>query len=400
LSERRDFDVLVVGGGVIGLSCAWRLAQRGVRVAVLERGEPGAGATRVAAGMLAPVGELSFGEPELLELTLEAAKLYPEFVAELERATGESTGYEPLGALHVALDRDEAAQLRRVHDLQRSLELEAEWLPPRGCRDLEPGLTPSFHGGVFAAGEAAVDPRALTRALLAACAATGVEVHAGTEVVGGIFKGERLVGVRTASRRSDTQEVSNHRLDGRIEAEAVLLAAGAWSSATEWLPEEARPPVRPVKGQVVELRSRSEEPVARHILASERVYLVPRSDGRLVIGATTEEMGFDTAVTAGGVHELLREAYRLLPEIAEMEWVGATAGLRPGTPNNLPLVGPGAVDGLILATGHFRNGILLAPLAAQAVADLIAPPDSKRRSSFHEVSRGKDERQPGMEVAR
>src|SRR6478735_5002072 len=168
LTEKRGFDVVAVGGGVIGLSCAWRLAQRGARVAVVERDEPGCGATRVAAGMLAPVGELTFGEPELLELTLAAARLYPEFVAELEAASGEATGYEQLGALHVALDRDEAAQLRRVHDLQRSLELAAEWLPPRKCRDLEPGLPPSFHGGVFAVGEAAIDPRALTQSLLGA----------------------------------------------------------------------------------------------------------------------------------------------------------------------------------------------------------------------------------------
>ncbi|HSS43429.1 MAG TPA: FAD-dependent oxidoreductase [Solirubrobacterales bacterium] len=299
MSEKHGFDVVVVGGGVIGLSCAWRLAQRGARVVVLERGEPGGGATRVAAGMLAPVGELTFGEPELLELTLAAARLYPEFVAELEAATGASTGYERLGALHVALDRDEAAQLRRVHDLQRSLELEAEWLPPRRCRDLEPGLTPSFHGGVLAAGEAAIDPRALTQVLLAACAEEGVEVRTGTEVVDGIFEGERLVGVRTASRRFATQEVANRRLDEEVRAETVLLAAGAWSGAVEWLPEEARPPVRPVKGQVVELCSRDGELGARHILASERVYLVPRADGRLVVGATVEEMGFDTAVTAG-----------------------------------------------------------------------------------------------------
>lgn len=372
MSEQRGFDLVVVGGGVIGLSCAWRAAQRGARVVVLERGEPGRGATHVAAGMLAPVGELTFGEPELLKLTLAAARLYPEFVAELEAATGMSTGFERLGALHVALDRDEAAQLRRVHDLQRSLELEAEWLPPRRCRDLEPGLTPSFHGGVLAAGEAAVDPRQLTRVLVAACAAEGVEVRSGTEVVDGIFDGERLTGVRTAKGHYDTHTVPNRPFDQEVAAETVLLAAGAWSGAAEWLPQEARPPVRPVKGQVVELRSRDGEPPARHILASERVYLVPRADGRLVIGATVEEMGFDTAVTAGGVHELLREAYRLLPDVAEMEWVGATAGLRPGTPDNLPLVGPGAVDGLVLATGHFRNGILLAPLAAQAVADHLS----------------------------
>jgi glycine oxidase len=396
LTEKRGFDVVVVGGGVIGLACAWRLAQAGADVVVVERGELGGGATRVAAGMLAPVGELTFGEPELLELTLEAALLYPEFAAELEAATGESTGYERLGALHVALDRDEAAQLRRVHELQRSLELEAEWLPPRRCRDLEPGLTPSFHGGVFAAGEAAVDPRALTRVLLAAARAEGVEVLTGREVVDGIYDGERLTGVRTQVSHGTDEEVrselSPHTGDNSIRAETVVLAGGAWSGAMTWLPDHARPPVRPVKGQVVELRGRDAEPVARHILASERVYLVPRADGRLIVGATVEEMGFDTAVTAGGVHELLREAYRLLPDVAEMELLGATAGLRPGTPDNLPLVGPGAIDGLVLATGHHRNGILLAPLAAQAVADRVGSPDSDRRSSFVAHGATKDER--------
>ena len=173
MTEKRGFDAIFVGGGVIGLSCAWRAARGGARVAVLDRAAPPAGATRVAAGMLAPVGELAFGEPELLEMTLASAALYPEFVAELEAASGEKTGYAHQGALHIALDRDEAAELRRVHDLQRSLGLEAEWLPPRRCRELEPGLTPSFNGGVHAPGEAAVDPRALTGALLAALAAAG-----------------------------------------------------------------------------------------------------------------------------------------------------------------------------------------------------------------------------------
>jgi glycine oxidase len=390
LTEKRSFDAIFVGGGIIGLSCAWRAAQRGARVAVVERSVPGAGATRVAAGMLAPVGELTFGEPELLELTLAAARLYPRFVAELETATGKPTGYERLSALHVALDRDEAAQLRRVHDLQRSLELEAEWLPPRRCRQLEPGLTPSFHGGVLAAGEAAVDPRALTAALLEAVVGEGGEVLTGAEVVVGVYEGERLAGVRA----TDSSEVGEEEL----RADAVVLCSGAWSGVAEWLPEQARPRVRPVKGQVVELRTRDgEEPPATRIIASERVYLVPRGDGRLIVGATVEEMGFDTTVTAGGVHELLREAYRLLPEVAEMEMVDALAGLRPGTPDNLPVVGPGAIDGLVLATGHYRNGILLAPHTAETVAALLAgdPPTAAvhpRRSSFFAQGAKKDER--------
>ncbi len=391
MSDKRSLDAVFVGGGVIGLACAWRAAQRGAEVAVIERSErPHAGATGVAAGMLAPVGELTFGERELLELALRSARLWPEFAAELEtQSAGVETGYERCGALHVALDRDEAAQLRRRHDLQRELGLEAEWLAPRACRELEPGLTPSFNGGVHAAGEAAVDPRALALALLAALSASGVEVRSGREVVDGVWEGERLAGVRTAGGEEGEAEV---------RANAVVLCTGAWSGATEWLPEEARPPVRPVKGEVLELRTRpGHEPPARGIVASERVYLVPRRDGRLIVGATQEEQGFDTTVTAGGAFELLREAYRVLPEVAEMELAGAIAGLRPGTPDNLPRIGPGAVEGLVLATGHFRNGILLAPLTAAAIAAGLAgeqwlsfPRSAELRLSLLRDSRRKD----------
>lgn len=358
-SRQRSFDAVVVGGGVVGLACAWRLAQRGASVALVEKSPSLAGATRVAAGMLAPVGELAFGEPELLKLTLAAAELYPEFVAKVEAASGRSTGYAACGALHVALDRDEAAELQRVHELQRSLGLGAEWLPPRRCRELEPGLTPSFNGGVHAPGEAAVDPRALADALVRAARAEGAQISYGAEVVEGLFEGERLAGVRTAH-------------GDELRAPAVVLATGAWSGKAEWLPEHARPPVRPVKGQILELRGRDGIAPCARIVASERVYLVPRADGRLIVGATVEEQGFDTTATAGGVHELLREAYRLLPEIAEMELVEATAGLRPGTPDNLPRVEPAPLDGLIWATGHYRNGILLALLAANAVVELLA----------------------------
>jgi glycine oxidase len=358
-SKQRSYDVVVVGGGVIGLSCAWRAALRGARVALVERAaHPPAGATRVAAGMLAPVGELAFGEPELLKMTLAAAELYPDFIAALEAASGVSTGYRRDGALHVALDRDEAAELRRVHELQRSLGLGAEWLPPRRCRELEPGLTPALNGGVHAPGEASVDPRALAAALLGAIEAEGVELLTGTGVAAALLDGERIAGVRTEG-------------GAELRATAVVLAAGAWSARAEWLPEAARPPVRPVKGQILELRAGDGAAPCERTIASERVYLVPRPDGRLIVGATVEEQGFDTTVTAGGVHELLREAYRLLPDVAEMEMVEAAAGLRPGTPDNLPLVGESGTDGLLWASGHHRNGILLAPLTADMLVDQL-----------------------------
>jgi glycine oxidase len=371
-SSNRGYDAVIIGGGVIGLSCAWRLRRRGAAVAVVERSTPPAGATRVAAGMLAPIGELAFGEPELLKMTLAAAELYPGFVAEVEAASGLSTGYAAHGALHVALDRDEAAELRRIHELQRSLGLAAEWLSPRRCRELEPGLTPSFNGGVHAPGEAAVDPRALSEALLAALATEGVEVRAGVEAAAPLLHGERLAGVRTAAGEA-------------LRAPTVVLAGGAWSGQAAWLPEAGRPPVRPVKGQILELRARDGAAPCTRIVASERVYLTPRPDGRLIVGATVEEQGFDTTVTAGGVYELLREAYRLLPEVAEMELVEATAGLRPGTPDNLPLVGPSPIEGLVWATGHYRNGILLAPLAANAVAELLEASPTPSVRTFRRI---------------
>jgi glycine oxidase len=376
-SGSQSFDAVFVGGGVIGLAGAWRAAQAGARVCVLERAEPPAGATNVAAGMLAPVGELSYGERELLEMMLASRALWPGFVTELEAVSGVEVGFRTTGALHVALDRDEAAELRRRHELQQELGLEAEWLTPTRCRELEPGLTPTFVGGVMAAGDASVDPRALALALSAALREAGGELRTGTEVVDALWDGERLAGVRTAPSGTQPVVVGNPvgdkglRVD--VHADAVVLCNGAWSGQTPWLPAEARPSVRPVKGEVIELRPREGEPVpAERIVCSERIYLVPRTDGRLVAGATQEERGFDTTVTAGGVHELLREAYRVLPDIAEMELIGMVAGLRPGTPDNLPIVGRGAIDGLLLATGHFRNGIMLAPITAEAVAATLA----------------------------
>lgn len=351
------YDAVFVGGGVIGLACAWRASRHGARVCVLERDRPAAGATGVAAGMLAPAGEANWGEERLLELNLESLRRWPAFAGELESEAEEPIGLAETGALHVALDRDEAEELQRRLRLQAELGLDSEWLRGSGCRRLEPGLATAVRGGVHVPGEARVDPRRLVGALLAALERRGAAVHSDAEVVSMDRDGERRR-LRTADGRS-------------FEGGAVVLAAGAWSGLGEWLPPEARPPVRPVKGEILTLRGAADDPPCERIVAGERVYMVPRDDGRLVVGATVEERGFDSTLTAGGVHELLREAYRLIPEIAELELLEANVGLRPGSPDNAPLIGESADEGLLVATGHFRNGVLQAPVTADCITALL-----------------------------
>ncbi|HYZ27468.1 MAG TPA: glycine oxidase ThiO [Thermoleophilaceae bacterium] len=333
-----------MGAGIAGLASAWRAAQAGLRVVVLERGSPGAGASSVAAGMLAPVTEAEFGEDELLGLNLESAALWPSFAAELEASTGLPTGYRAGGALAVAVDRDDAEELRRLHRLQRSLGLESEWLVPSAARAAEPGLAPRIAGAIDAPGDAQVDPVAVIEALLAAVADAGVEIRSGAAV-------RRDPGADTLSFG-----------DERIRADQIVIAAGAWSA------ELADVRVHPVKGQLLHLRTRAgAPPLAGRIVRTPRCYVVPRADGRVVVGATTEEKGFDTSVDAGAVHRLLEAAWEVLPDVWELEFVGVIAGLRPATPDNRPLIGR-ASERLIYATGHYRNGILLAPLTAQRVA--------------------------------
>jgi glycine oxidase len=344
----------VIGAGLIGLASAWRARQRGLSVLVLDRAsEPGAGASHAAAGMLAPVTETDFGEESQLRVNLTARERWAAFAAELEERSGLPTGYRESGALVVAADRDDAEALRRLHELQRSLDLDAEWLPPSRARRLEPGLSPRIAGAILAHADGQADPRATTRAL----AAVVDELELGVEVEAIEHERGRVTGVRTSS--------------GVVECGAVVVAAGVWSPALA--PVGAGPPVRPVKGQILELRVRGgmEEPLTR-IVRTPRCYLVARGDGQVVLGATMEEQGFDTTVTADGVYRLLEAAWEVLPEVAELELVRAVAGLRPGTPDNAAVVGPGELEGLIWATGHWRNGVLLAPLTGELVADLLA----------------------------
>jgi glycine oxidase len=361
--------VAVVGGGVIGLACGWRAAQRGLRVCVLERGRPGGGATHAAAGLLTPVTDAEFGEEALMQLSLESAELYPAFAAELEDVTGHDVGYERTGSLYVALDRDELEALRRLHTLHERLGLAAEWLSGRECRHAEPGLATTCTGGVRVASEAQVDPRRLAVALAEALTLAGGELRAPAEVVEARRAGGRIVALVTA--------------DGReVVADRIVVAAGCWSGSCACLPPELELPVRPVKGQILRLRAPDGTRPAAVVIRTGAVYIVPRATGEVVVGATEEEHGFDVTVTAGGVHELLREAYRALPDIAELEFVEACARLRPGSPDNAPLIGA-SVDGLVVATGHYRKGILLAPVTAEAVAaELAGDPRSPGLEEF------------------
>ncbi|MER7023221.1 MULTISPECIES: glycine oxidase ThiO [Streptomyces] len=357
-------DVLVIGGGLMGLVTAWRAARRGLRVALADP-EPGGGAGHVAAGMLAAVTELHYGEETLLGLNLASARRYPEFVAELEEASGLDAGYRACGTLAVALDADDRAHLRELHALQVRCGLESVWLPGRECRRLEPMLAPGVRGGLRVDGDHQTDPRRLTAALLVACERAGVAFHR-----------TRAARLTVAAGRATGAELA----DGtRISAGATVLAAGSLSGRLAGVPDEVRPPVRPVKGQVLRLRlprmpQGSPAFLSRTVRAVVRggpLYLVPRENGELVVGATTEELGWDTTVTAGGVYELLRDAHELVPGLTELPLVETCAGLRPASPDNAPLLGPTALPGLLLATGHFRNGVLLTPITGDALAEAL-----------------------------
>ncbi|MCO5967129.1 glycine oxidase ThiO [Actinoallomurus soli] len=357
--------VIIVGGGVIGLGIAWRSLTRGIEVTVVDP-DPASKASRVAAGMLTPVTEVNYGEDALLRLGITSRDRYPSFVAELEEVSGHDTAYRRDGVLQVALDSDDLAVLDELRRFQESLGLTAEALTGRECRRREPMLAPSARGGLFAPDDGSVDPRRLSAALLAA-----VDRLGGT-----------LIRDRAAEVLTDRDRAVGVRLAGgeAVHADQVVLAAGPWSHELKGLPPDAVPPVRPVKGQVVRLRGPFPllGGTVRGLVRGSSVYLVPRADGELVVGATQEEMGYDTTVTAGGVWELLRDAHELVPGVTELAFAEVIAGLRPGSPDNAPILGPSALPGLLLATGHFRNGILLTPVTADAMADTIAtgePPE-------------------------
>jgi glycine oxidase len=359
--QQRAFDVAVIGGGVVGLAVAWRAQQRGLRTVVLERDALAGGATHVAAGMLAPISEARTAERPLLELSRASAARYPAFVEELAAVSGVDPGYRTDGTLAVARDRDEAEALERELAEREALALPVERLLASEARRREPALAPTLRLALAIPDDHAIDPRALATALARAFERAGgvVREHATVARVLVAADGERVAGVELAAGE-------------QVATEHVVVAAGAWAGALAGLPERARIPLRPVKGQILRLRDVAGAGLLRYVIRMQPGYLVPRGDGRYVLGATMEEQGFDTSVTAGGVFELLRDATELVPGVAELAIDELQAGLRPATPDNAPVLGPGALAGLHWAAGHFRHGILLAPITAELVASALA----------------------------
>jgi len=358
-------SAVIIGGGVIGLSVAWRAAQRGISVTLADPA-PGRGASYAAAGMLTPAAEAAYAEKELFTLGLESLRRYPGFVAELTARTGEQTGFRQTGTLQVGYDADDLAVLHEAQALQESLGVATQRLTSRECRAAEPMLDPSVRGGLLTTSDGSIDPRLLTTALQAAAEQAGVTMlpQQVTEVVVTSGPGpDRAQGVRLAD-------------DTAITADYVVLAAGWQSGRLGGLPPGSLPPIRPVKGQILRLRASGGAALpgrcVRGIVRGCPVYLLPRDSGELVVGATQEELGADTRVTAGGLWELLRDARTLVPGITELDFAEAIAGLRPGTPDNAPVLGPAGLPGVVLATGHFRGGVLLAPITAEVVAEYLA----------------------------
>jgi glycine oxidase len=362
MSRDQRVDVLVVGGGIIGLAVAWRARQRGLSVTLLERGECGQATSRIAAGMLAPVMEVEFGDAgrRVLELGLRSAELWPSFAEELAAATGVELALLSEGALFLARDHDEARELERKLAFRESLGLRVQRLRASEARELEPALAPTMRLALSAPDDHSVDPRLALRALRRACELEGVAVREHAAVA--------RIELDGAGKRANGASLKDGE---RFSAGAVVLAAGPWSGELAGLPVEACLPVRPVKGQILRLRDPSGPGLLRRAVRFEDGYVLPRDDGRYVLGGTVEERGFDLAPTAGAAYEMLRAAHEIVPGVSELEIEELSVGLRPCTPDNAPAIGPGTLEGLTWATGHYRNGILLAPLTAELVAGVL-----------------------------
>jgi glycine oxidase len=378
-------DVAMVGAGLIGLSIAWRLALRGLSVAVFERATVGAGASLAATGMLAAAAEHEPGCHDLLAFALESQRQWPQFRAALEAQSGVHIDFRESGTLVVALSRDEVERLRFRHDLHKRCGLPTRWLGGPEVRAMEPALRPSVAAGLYCADDHQVDPRLVMAALRTAYATAGGHLFENCAVTGVDLEGGRIAGVVTAA--------------GGCQASTVVLTAGAWTS--EVLPPGITVPVRPLKGQALAVRTTPDCGTLTHIVWTEQIHMAPKSDGRLIVGATVEERGFDDAITAGGLYALLEGARRAFPAVEEMAIDSVWTGFRPSSIDDAPIIGATSIPGLALATGHHRNGYLLAPATAFAMEALIADgalPEVARPFGIDRFDAAAGQREPEYEA--
>lgn len=351
-------DVVVMGGGIIGLSVAYEAIRAGYRVIVLERERVGAGAGRVAAGMVALAMEAAeVRDRHFADLAAESCRLYPEFVRAIEADSDRPCGYRTEGSLLVALHQDHQAELERTRALQKALGIEAQRLGRTDVLQREPGLSPRVTGGLFMANDYQVDPRALCEALALAIVRRG----------GSVVPGANVTEIATDGRGNSKVSYECEGVRTLARAQIVVVAAGSWSNELLALAGE-KLPLRPVKGQTLRLRG---EALIRHVVRTPDVYLVPRANGELVVGATTEDQGFDHRPMAGAVLDLLLAAWRVLPGIYDLEVTELSVGFRPALRDNLPAIGPSKTKGLFVATGHYRHGVLLAPATARLLVQWL-----------------------------
>lgn len=351
-----DEHVLIVGGGTIGLATGFELVRRGTPVTVFERGRAGRGTSWQAAGMLAPDAEIGFEELELYRLNRESLRRWPDFAKRVEAASGMDVDYRDEGTLVVADDRDSAEALRRRFTFQKDKGLDVQWLTGEEAREIEPFVAPRLSAAIFAPSDHQVDNRRFVDALRTACVAEGGTIHEETAV-------------KAVVPDADAPAVVT--ADGnRVEGAHVLVAAGVWSRTLDGLEPEAQPPIRPVKGQMIQLRRKRPFDL-QHVVRGPDAYLAPKSNGRIVVGATSEEKGFDTTVTAGGLYDLLEGAWEVVPGIYDLPVDETWAGLRPASRDHAPILGRTAAPGVLVATGHYRHGILLTPVTAEAMARLL-----------------------------
>ena len=371
-------NIIIIGGGVIGLGIGWQLSKSGAAVTIYDRDKAGHAASWAAAGMLAPYAEVHTEEPELLQLGIESLSLYPQWVDELETDAEMSIGYRVEGTLIVGLESDDTQQLRHLYDAQQQFGLDVQWLNGRDACDIELALSPRVTSAIHCKTDHQVDNRLMIRALKIAFQKSNGVLYENSSVKKIIIENGSVIAVQTE--------------EGIKHCDIVILAAGCWSTQIDGIPDDMLPPVRPVKGQMLALEMEDGIEI-RTVIRTVRaryptsVYLVPRSDGRLIVGATSEEMGFNERLTAGGMLELLRGAWEVVPGIYELPILESWTGLRPGSRDNAPILGKTPIDNLIYATGHYRNGILLTPITAYEITKLILSGETSHTISPFQLSR-------------